>query len=166
MQKRTAALLWGRRFNGNYVTMSLLLGAILLQSACVRMSPNNERTVALALASENAPALLFIAGLPLDYYCVHEAWPTDLSLPLPLEKKAMFSGVRHLHYHQDGMAYAASFELHSFVPHDDFAVNWHMTIMPPRAGQGLQKIPIIYSARQFHITIPFEYEYACFSQKH
>ncbi len=140
----------------------LITASFFLLNACVSSSSNSQHTKALALASENGPALLFIAGLPLQYYCEHSVWP--ITPVLPAGNKPFLSGVRHLRFYAEGLNYVATFQLRSFVEDDLFSVNWQMIIPPPTPGRGSQLVPLLIIAKRFNIVVPFDYEYACFPE--
>ena len=134
---------------------------LLTLGACAtKRTVDNERSKALAMASENGAALLVTAGFPLQYYCAHSMWPKKLAPPA--KSKPLFAGIKHLQYHQDGDEYAARFQIQSFVPGDEFIVNWHMLILQPeRVTNGVQVVPIALTAKKYKIFIPFDYEYDC-----
>lgn len=139
----------------------LLLSLLLLLSACATKQPvNTERPKALAMAAENGAALLLAASFPLQYYCAHGLWPSELK---PSEQsRPLLAGIHHLNYHLHGDEYAAKFQLQSFVKGDDFTVDWHMLILPPASKQtGVQIVPIVLTAQKYEIYIPFEYELEC-----
>ena len=141
----------------------IIIVSFFLLNACVSSSSNSQHTKALALASENGPALLFIAGLPLQYYCEHSVWP--ITPVLAAGSKPFLSGVRRLRFYTEELNYVATFQLHSFVAEDNFSVNWQMIIPPPMPGRGEQIVPLLIVAKQFNIAVSFDYEYACFPEE-
>lgn len=132
----------------------------LLLEACSTVPPDNNHSEALALATENSSGILLMAALPIRYYCDHGRWPNKFEPPL--QDRELLTSISDLRYHRDDNDYAASFVLHSFIPGDNFLASWHMTIVPPDLKkEGPQVVPIALVAKQYHIFIPFEYEYNC-----